>query len=286
MDEKVGEAQRFNTIITSLKALDESFSSHNHVRKFLRALPTKWRPKVTTIEESKDLSTLPLDELIGNLKLYEVVLEKDSEASKVKKEKYKSLAPKARKVSSDEEGSCSGSDEEYAMANDAFIPDEMSLNYENLDIEELLGIMERKVNTLMKDAISLMGRSESVFWMTNNGIYRPPSEPSRQEEFEHILMNFILDQEERVKQIEEYMRVIINDFMQLSSEVTTRICVWPATQAIEEEEEDEEEAEGEAANERASGSAKMYQNISQGDWQVHQARWMDQQDERWEHLDA
>nr|GEY59309.1 DUF4219 domain-containing protein/UBN2 domain-containing protein [Tanacetum cinerariifolium] len=62
---------RFNTIITSLKALDESFSSHNHVRKFLRALPTKWRPKVTTIEESKDLSTLSLDELIGNLKVYE-----------------------------------------------------------------------------------------------------------------------------------------------------------------------------------------------------------------------
>ncbi|GJV75042.1 hypothetical protein Tco_1506626 [Tanacetum coccineum] len=107
---------RFNTIITSLKALDESFSSRNHVRKFLRDLLTKWRPKVTAIEESKDLSTLPLDELIGNLKVYEVVLEKDSEASKIKKEKYKSLALNARKVSSDEEESCSGSDEEYTMA--------------------------------------------------------------------------------------------------------------------------------------------------------------------------
>ncbi|GKC03277.1 RNA-directed DNA polymerase, eukaryota, reverse transcriptase zinc-binding domain protein [Tanacetum coccineum] len=78
---------RFNTIITSLKALDESFSSRNHVRKFLRALPTKWRSKVTAIEESKDLSTLPLDELIDNLKVYEVVLEKDSKISKSKKEK-------------------------------------------------------------------------------------------------------------------------------------------------------------------------------------------------------
>ncbi|GKB27080.1 hypothetical protein Tco_0866481 [Tanacetum coccineum] len=107
---------RFNNIITSLKALDESFSSRNQVRKFLRALPTKWCPKVTVIEESKDLSTLPLDELIGNLKVYEVVLKKDSKASKIKKKKYKSLALKARKVSSDEEESCSGSDEEYAMA--------------------------------------------------------------------------------------------------------------------------------------------------------------------------
>ncbi|GJV33328.1 putative reverse transcriptase domain-containing protein [Tanacetum coccineum] len=85
--------------------------------EILKALPTKWRPKVTTIEESKDLSTLPLDELISNLKVYEVVLEKDSEISKVKKEKYKSLTLKERKVSSDEEVSCSESDdEEYAMA--------------------------------------------------------------------------------------------------------------------------------------------------------------------------
>ncbi|GJX87581.1 zf-CCHC domain-containing protein [Tanacetum coccineum] len=107
----------FNTIITSLKALDESFSSRNHVRKFLRALPSKWRPKVTAIEESKDLSKLSLDELVGNLKVYEVVLEKDLESAKNKKEKYKSLALKARQVLSDEDTSSSDSnDEEYAMA--------------------------------------------------------------------------------------------------------------------------------------------------------------------------
>ncbi|GJW16039.1 hypothetical protein Tco_0020172 [Tanacetum coccineum] len=107
---------RFNTIITSLKALDESLSSRNHVRKFLRALLTKWRLKVMVIEESKDLLTLPIDELIRNLKFNEVVLEKDTEAFKIKKENYKYLAPKARRVSSDEEESCLGSDEEYAMA--------------------------------------------------------------------------------------------------------------------------------------------------------------------------
>ncbi|GJW27117.1 zf-CCHC domain-containing protein [Tanacetum coccineum] len=110
-------ARIFNTIITSLKALDESFSSRNHVRKFLRALPSKWRPKVTAIEESKDLSKLSLDELVGNLKVYEVVLEKDLEIAKNKKEKNKSLSLKARQVLSDEDASSSDSnDEEYAMA--------------------------------------------------------------------------------------------------------------------------------------------------------------------------
>ncbi|GJY05752.1 hypothetical protein Tco_0371692 [Tanacetum coccineum] len=75
--------------------------------------------KGTTIEESKDLSTLPLDELIGNLKVYEAVLEKDLEISKNKKEKYKSLVLKARKVLSEEEATFSDSnDEEYAMAED------------------------------------------------------------------------------------------------------------------------------------------------------------------------
>nr|GEY88296.1 UBN2 domain-containing protein [Tanacetum cinerariifolium]GFC81693.1 UBN2 domain-containing protein [Tanacetum cinerariifolium] len=97
--------------------LDESSSSRNHVRKFLRELPTKWRQKVTVIEESKDLSILSLDELIGNLKVYKVVLEKDYDILKSKKDKYKSLALKAKKESSDEETSTSGSeDEEYVMA--------------------------------------------------------------------------------------------------------------------------------------------------------------------------
>ncbi|GJT22800.1 hypothetical protein Tco_0892737 [Tanacetum coccineum] len=54
---------RFNAIVTSLKSLDQD-SSKNHVRKFLCALPLKWRAKVTAIEEAKDLATLPLDELI------------------------------------------------------------------------------------------------------------------------------------------------------------------------------------------------------------------------------
>ncbi|GJT88258.1 hypothetical protein Tco_1069975 [Tanacetum coccineum] len=87
-DESIGSGfAKFNTIVTSLKELDESFYSKNYARKFLRALHPKWRAKVTAIEESKDLSSLSLDELI------------------------------AKKVSSDDETSISGSaDKEYAMA--------------------------------------------------------------------------------------------------------------------------------------------------------------------------
>ncbi|GKA30938.1 zf-CCHC domain-containing protein [Tanacetum coccineum] len=48
---------RFNTIITSLKALDEGYSSKNYVRKFLRALHPKWRTKITAIEDDEESST-------------------------------------------------------------------------------------------------------------------------------------------------------------------------------------------------------------------------------------
>ncbi|GKA51933.1 hypothetical protein Tco_0745129 [Tanacetum coccineum] len=91
-DETIDSAfARFNIIITILKALDEGYSSKNYVRKFLRALHPKWRAKVTEIEESKDLTSLSLNELIENLK--------------------------AKKESSDEKSLTSRSeDEEYAMA--------------------------------------------------------------------------------------------------------------------------------------------------------------------------
>ncbi|GJX72622.1 retrovirus-related pol polyprotein from transposon TNT 1-94 [Tanacetum coccineum] len=60
--------------------------------------------------------SLSLDELIGNLKVYEMIIKKDSKIVKAKVER-KSIALKAKKESSDEECSTFGSeDEEYAMA--------------------------------------------------------------------------------------------------------------------------------------------------------------------------
>ncbi|GJR83287.1 zf-CCHC domain-containing protein [Tanacetum coccineum] len=105
---------RFNTIILDLKALDEGYLVKNYVRKFLRALHPKWRAKVMTIEKSKDLTSLSLDELIGNLKVYEMIIKKDSEIVKAKV-KRKSLALKAKKESSNEECLTSGREDDKNM---------------------------------------------------------------------------------------------------------------------------------------------------------------------------
>ncbi|GJR30515.1 retrovirus-related pol polyprotein from transposon TNT 1-94 [Tanacetum coccineum] len=96
-DETIDSAfARFNTIITSLKALDEGYYSKNYVRKFHRDLHPKWRAKVTTIEESEDLTSLSLDELIGNLHVHEMIIKKDSKIVKTNVER-KSLSLNVRK---------------------------------------------------------------------------------------------------------------------------------------------------------------------------------------------
>ncbi|GJV55172.1 zf-CCHC domain-containing protein [Tanacetum coccineum] len=102
--------------------LTQEYENKNHVRKFLRALPLKWRARVTAIEEAKDLATLPLDELIGNLKVYEMVLDNDGVASKTTKEKVKSLALKAKvtkEQTSDDSDSQGGSDEDINEEEEA-----------------------------------------------------------------------------------------------------------------------------------------------------------------------
>nr|GEU57779.1 alpha/beta hydrolases superfamily protein [Tanacetum cinerariifolium] len=67
-----------------------------------------------TIKESKDLTSLSVDELIGNLTVHERVIKKDFKIVKAKRER-KSLALKSKKESSDEECLTFGSkDEEYA----------------------------------------------------------------------------------------------------------------------------------------------------------------------------
>ncbi|GKB29900.1 hypothetical protein Tco_0869301, partial [Tanacetum coccineum] len=63
--------------------------------------------------------------------------------------------------------------------------------------------------------------------MSSNMMHQLPPKPSCQEAFEDYVMNFILDQEERVKQLEEYMGVIGSDFMQLSLKEYTPPVTYP-----------------------------------------------------------
>jgi len=61
------------------------------VSKILRSLPTRWRPKVTAIEEAKDLNTLSVEDLVRSLKVHEISL---NEHEPAKKSKYIALPSK------------------------------------------------------------------------------------------------------------------------------------------------------------------------------------------------
>ena len=100
---------RFTDIMNTLGALAKTFLNSEKVKKIIRSLPKEWRPKMTVIEEAKDLSILSIDDLIGYLISYE----EDLAVKKGNEEKKKNIALKASKQLSDEKSKLD--DEEMAM---------------------------------------------------------------------------------------------------------------------------------------------------------------------------
>ena len=59
--------RKLNEVVVSKLNLGEKIEDFKIVRKILRSLPENFRAKVTTIEESKDLDDIKVQELIGSL---------------------------------------------------------------------------------------------------------------------------------------------------------------------------------------------------------------------------
>ena len=71
---KMEEDEKFDEFCAKLKDIvNTTFNLGDHilepkiVRKMLRSLPKRFHAKIIEIEESKDIDTIPLTELIGNL---------------------------------------------------------------------------------------------------------------------------------------------------------------------------------------------------------------------------
>ena len=62
----------FTDVINGLKALGKNFLDFELVNKILRSLNKNWDPKVTVIQETKDLNNFSLEELFGSLMTYEM----------------------------------------------------------------------------------------------------------------------------------------------------------------------------------------------------------------------
>ena len=65
---------RFHFLVTKLQVLKKSYHTSDYVKNILRSLPSKYRPKVTSIQEAKKLS---LESLVSNLQSREMELNRD-----------------------------------------------------------------------------------------------------------------------------------------------------------------------------------------------------------------
>ena len=71
---------KLNDVVNSAYNLGEIYDQPKIVRKILRkilrSLTEDFRPKVTAITESKDVDSIPVDEIVGSFQSYEVDLPK------------------------------------------------------------------------------------------------------------------------------------------------------------------------------------------------------------------
>jgi hypothetical protein len=74
-EETFGEFySKMSDLRNSMVSLGKPVSDVKLIRKILRSLPERFRIKVTTIEESKDLEEMKIEELVGSLQTYELSL--------------------------------------------------------------------------------------------------------------------------------------------------------------------------------------------------------------------
>ena len=71
---------KLNDIVNFAYNLGEIYDQSKIVRKILRSLTKDFRPKVTVITESKDVDSIPIDELVESLQSYELDLPKTSKS--------------------------------------------------------------------------------------------------------------------------------------------------------------------------------------------------------------
>ena len=71
---------KLNDIVNSAYNLGKIYDQPKIIRKILKSLTENFRPKVTTITESKDMDSIPVNELVGSLQSYELDLPKTNKS--------------------------------------------------------------------------------------------------------------------------------------------------------------------------------------------------------------
>ena len=91
---------RMNALIKALKNMGKEYSTLELNRKLLNVLSGEWKIKVIAIEEAKNLTMTPLDEIVGSLLTHEMNEVRRNEGTI---NKDKSIALQAHESSSDDD---------------------------------------------------------------------------------------------------------------------------------------------------------------------------------------
>ena len=107
---KMKEDESFNEFYVKLKDivnstfnLWETNPEPKIVKKVLRSIPERFHAKITAIEESKDINKIPLTELVGNLRTYELGLTRIGKSSKGKSMALKAMSNDTNESSDNED---------------------------------------------------------------------------------------------------------------------------------------------------------------------------------------
>ncbi|WKA06307.1 hypothetical protein VitviT2T_024210 [Vitis vinifera] len=106
---------RFTDIVNGLEALGNTYKESEKVMKILRLLPSKWHTKVTAIQEAKDLTKLPMKELIGSLMTCQINLAKKLQEGEDKKKKNIALKATTKEEEDVEEEKPSEEDDDLSL---------------------------------------------------------------------------------------------------------------------------------------------------------------------------
>ncbi|RDY06869.1 hypothetical protein CR513_09084, partial [Mucuna pruriens] len=87
--------QRFQDLCgtKNIRQVGKTYDNYDYITKILRGLLRRWRPQVIALRTFKDLKKLPMEELLGMLKVHEMKLNEDEGQWK-----GKSIALKAHKA--------------------------------------------------------------------------------------------------------------------------------------------------------------------------------------------
>jgi hypothetical protein len=105
---------KMSDLRNSMVSLGKPISDVKLIRKILRSFPERFRIKVTTIEESKDLEEMKTEELVGSLQTYELSL------PPVKKLKTIALNTSKKKVEASSEDDSEDEEKDVAMLTKNF----------------------------------------------------------------------------------------------------------------------------------------------------------------------